>query len=100
MEVIGDLLSAPAAPGPRQRASVGAYRRVPVDIVGDGSERHVDVAPAERLELLLHQPDVIVGGHPLLQQSRHRHNHRAGGDRRQPVRGDGPKQDRGALLVS
>jgi hypothetical protein len=39
---------------------------VPLDIVGDGSERHVDVAPAERLELLLHQPEVIVGGHPLL----------------------------------
>jgi len=46
---------------------VGAHRRLPVDIVVDRGERHLDVTPAERLELLLHQPDVVVAAiWPLL----------------------------------
>ncbi len=44
---------------------VGAHRRLPVDIVVDRGERHLDVTPAERLELPLNQQHVLVGWHVL-----------------------------------
>jgi len=42
---------------------VGAHRRLPVDIAADHGERHLDVTPAERLELPLNQQHVLVGWH-------------------------------------